>query len=188
MRTTVIDTRQPKVRSYLTREEIDAILAALQWCGRRDYALLLTMYNTGARVSEISFLHQNPVRFGTKSYVQLHGKGRKERLIPLWPRTARILKEWFREIGLRDSAVAFPQRSRRTAFTVCYPPLTPQSGPSSCLSFCRPQTKTSLASCGPARDCDGLTPVGCGYCRHRALGWAMKALKQPVPTCTQISR
>ena len=90
---------------------MDAILAVLdrnQWCGRRDYALLLTMYNTGARVSEISFLHQNQVRFGTKSYVQLHGKGRKERLIPLWPRTARILKEWFREIGPRDSSVAFP--------------------------------------------------------------------------------
>jgi integrase/recombinase XerD len=100
-----------KVRSYLTREEMDAILTMLdrkQWCGRRDYALLLTMYNTGARVSEISFLHQNQVRFGTKSYVQLHGKGRKERLIPLWPRTARILKEWFREIGPCDSAVAFP--------------------------------------------------------------------------------
>ena len=66
------------------------------------------MYNTGARVSEISFLYQNHVRFGMKSYAQLHGKGRKERLIPLWPRTARILKEWFREIGPRDSAVAFP--------------------------------------------------------------------------------
>jgi integrase/recombinase XerD len=100
-----------KVRSYLTREEMDAILAVLdrnQWCGRRDYALLLTMYNTGARVSEISFLHQNQVRFGMKSHVQLHGKGRKERLIPLWPRTARILKEWFRETGPRDSAAAFP--------------------------------------------------------------------------------
>ena len=100
-----------KVRSYLTREEMDAILTVLdrnKWCGRRDYALLLAMYNTGARVSEISFLHQNQVHFGTKSYVQLHGKGRKERLIPLWPRTARILKEWFREIGTRDSAVAFP--------------------------------------------------------------------------------
>ncbi len=100
-----------KVRSYLTREEMEAILAVLdrnQWCGRRDYALLLTMYNTGARVSEISFLRQNEVSFGTKSHVQLHGKGRKERLIPLWFRTARILKEWFREIGTRDSAVAFP--------------------------------------------------------------------------------
>lgn len=100
-----------KVRSYITREEMDAILTALdrnQWCGRRDYALLLTMYNTGARVSEISFLHQNQVNFGTKSYVQLHGKGRKERSIPLWPRTARILKEWFREIGPRDGAAAFP--------------------------------------------------------------------------------
>jgi site-specific recombinase XerD len=55
-----------KVRSYLTREEMDAILAVLdrnQWRGRRDYALLLTMYNTGARVSEMSFLYQNQVHF-----------------------------------------------------------------------------------------------------------------------------
>src|SRR6266852_2845109 len=90
---------------------MDAILAVLdrnQWRGRRDYALLLTMYNTGARVSEMSFLHQNQVRFGTKSYVQLHGKGRKDRVIPLWPRTARILKEWFRELGQREPTMAFP--------------------------------------------------------------------------------
>src|SRR5947199_2179094 len=39
----------------------------------------------------------------------------------------------------------------------------------SCLSFDKPQTKTSLASYSPARDRDGFTPVGCGYCRHRAL-------------------
>jgi len=102
------DTR---VRQYLTREEMDAILTTLdrkQWCGRRDYVLLLTMYNTGARVSEISALCQDQVSLGTKSYVHLRGKGRKERSVPLWPITAQVLKEWFREIGARDGAVAFP--------------------------------------------------------------------------------
>jgi hypothetical protein len=54
------------------------------WCGRRNYALLLTMYNFGARVarvSEISGLRQSHVTLGAKSYVQLHRKGRKDRSI-----------------------------------------------------------------------------------------------------------
>jgi site-specific recombinase XerD len=102
------DTR---MREYLTREEMDAILDSIDrahWRGRRDYALLLTLYNSGARVSEISGLRQGHITFAGKSYVQLHGKGRKERVVPLWPRTARILKEWFRELGFREQAVAFP--------------------------------------------------------------------------------
>jgi integrase/recombinase XerD len=102
------DTR---MRPYLTHEEMDAILKGLdrkQWCGRRDYALLLTMYNTGARVSEISGLLQHHVSLGSKSYVHLHGKGRKERTVPLWPITAQVLKGWFRETGTIDSDAAFP--------------------------------------------------------------------------------
>jgi len=100
-----------RLREYLTREEMDAVLASIdrtQWRGRRDYALLLTMYNSGARVSEISALRQGQITFAGKSYVQLHGKGRKERVVPLWPRTARILKEWFRELGHQEQAMAFP--------------------------------------------------------------------------------
>lgn len=100
-----------KVREYLTHEEMEAILASLDrthWYGRRDYALLLTMYNSGARVSEISTLRQNQVRFGRKSYIQVHGKGRKDRTIPLWPKTAQVLKDWFRELGQQEQAMAFP--------------------------------------------------------------------------------
>ena len=100
-----------QVREYLTREEIEAILVSIDrsyWCGRRDYALLLTMFNTGARVSEIATLHQNRVNLGTKSYVQLQGKGRKDRSIPLWSRTTRVLKEWFRELEKQKQTVAFP--------------------------------------------------------------------------------
>jgi integrase/recombinase XerD len=55
---------------YLTRPEVDAILAANQlteWSGRRDYALLLSLYNTGARVSEIISLQRSHFSFGVKS-------------------------------------------------------------------------------------------------------------------------
>jgi|SRR5437660_1731423 len=100
-----------KVRSYVTREEMDAILAALErttWCGRRDHTLLLTMYNTGARVSEMSSLRQDQISFGAKSYVHLCGKGRKERSVPLWSRTAQTIKEWLREIGRNENALVFP--------------------------------------------------------------------------------
>ena len=100
-----------KVRPYLTRDEMEAILASIdrtQWRGRRDYALLLTLYNTGARVSEIATLQRNQVSIASKSYLQLHGKGRKDRMVPLWPRTAKILKEWFRELQTPPATVAFP--------------------------------------------------------------------------------
>ena len=112
-----------KVRDYVTREEMDAVLASLdrtRWCGRRDYALLLTMYNAGARVSEIASLRQQHVTFGPTCYVQLHGKGRKERSIPLWPKTAQIVKEWFREIDAREDAMAFPniRRAPLTRFAI----------------------------------------------------------------------
>ena len=90
-----------KLVGYLTREEMDAILATpdrTQWLGRRDYALLLTLYNTGARVSEMTSLKREQVRFGAKTYIELLGKGRKERPVPLWPHTVHVLESWFGEL------------------------------------------------------------------------------------------
>jgi integrase len=100
-----------KVRDYVTREEVEAILAVFdqkQWLGRRNYALLLTLYNTGARVSEIIALRQNQFSLGSKGQVHLCGKGRKERLVPLWSRTAVVLKSWFAELTLSNMTFAFP--------------------------------------------------------------------------------
>lgn len=98
------------VRS-LSRDEIDAILAApdrSQWRGRRDYALLMTMYNTGARVSEVIALRQEQIQFGSTTLINLMGKGRKERSIPLCPDAARTLKTWFRELEILHTTIAFP--------------------------------------------------------------------------------
>jgi integrase/recombinase XerD len=96
---------------YLTREEIDAVLAAPDqstWIGRRDYALLLTMYNSGARLSEMTGMLRGQVKFDSTTHLQLHGKGRKERVVPLWAKTGRVLRSWFRELELKTTEVAFP--------------------------------------------------------------------------------
>jgi integrase/recombinase XerD len=97
---------------YLSRDEVKALLAAPDrtvWSGRRDHALLLTLYNTGARVSEIIALRREQVRLdATGAHVELLGKGRKERVVPLWVETARVLRAWFTELGDDGNGVAFP--------------------------------------------------------------------------------
>ena len=100
-----------KLIAYLTRSEMQALLAtpdASKWSGRRDYALLLTLYNSGARVSEITALRRGQVCFDTCTFLQLTGKGRKERTVPLWQETARVLKAWFEELGGDTGQIAFP--------------------------------------------------------------------------------
>ncbi len=61
--------------------------------GKRDYILLVTMFNTGARVQEILNLRLNDLQLVKPYQVRLIGKGRKERLCPLWPQTAQLLQE-----------------------------------------------------------------------------------------------
>jgi integrase/recombinase XerD len=101
---------------YLTRAEMEAILAAPDpktWSGRRDYALLLTLYNTGARVSEIINVERRHLSFGATTYLELHGKGRKERTVPLWPTTARALKQRLEDLpDATPTAVVFPSARR----------------------------------------------------------------------------
>jgi site-specific recombinase XerD len=96
---------------YLTRPEIEAILGVPNtqtWSGRRDHALLLTLYNTGARISETLALQQDHISFGTSSFVQFNGKGRKERSVPLWPKTSRTLRTWIEKRGENGDRLLFP--------------------------------------------------------------------------------
>ena len=96
---------------YLTRPEMDAVLAApnrTQRAGQRDYALLPTMYNSGARVTEIASLQRRHIQIGATSFLEIHGKGRKERKVPIWPKTARTLKTGLEVCAPSAESPAFP--------------------------------------------------------------------------------
>lgn len=79
---------------YLDKAEIDALLACPDrrtQQGRREYALLLFLYNTGARASEASELTISDLHLDNAS-VNILGKGRKRRQCPLWPATVGVLR------------------------------------------------------------------------------------------------
>jgi integrase/recombinase XerD len=81
---------------YLEKAEIDAVLATpdrRRRLGQRDYALLLFLYNTGARADETAHLTRGALDLGRPASVRILGKGRKIRLCPLWDHTAQILRE-----------------------------------------------------------------------------------------------
>lgn len=84
----------PPPTVFLERDEIQALFAGLPTMGSqalRDHALLLFLYNTGARAQEAADLRQGNLELAQRR-VRLHGKGDKWRACPLWEETARILE------------------------------------------------------------------------------------------------
>ena len=85
----------PPPMPYLEKAEMDALLAApdrRRPQGQRDYALLLFLYNTGARADEAARTTVGALQLGPPPSVRLLGKGGKTRLCPLWPHTATVLE------------------------------------------------------------------------------------------------
>jgi site-specific recombinase XerD len=97
---------------FLTHAEIEAILAATDdtWTGRRDHLLILLLYNTGARISELLALRVQDVLGPQAKQVELQGKGRKQRTLPLWRQTQRLLRQWIRENRLTPPMPLLPNR------------------------------------------------------------------------------
>jgi integrase/recombinase XerD len=98
---------------YLTAAESQALLNAPDqstWHGRRDYTLLLVALRTGLRVSELIKLNRCDVHLGTGPHLRVHGKGRKDRAVPLTPSAAAALRAWLAERGGQPSDPAFPTR------------------------------------------------------------------------------
>lgn len=111
--------------AYLETEEVRAMLDATDRgtrAGRRDYALLLTLFNTGARVQEIVELRPCDLQLVRPLQARLFGKGRKERICPLWPQTAQALHELIGEEGGSNDTPIFRNRRGQplTRFGVRY--------------------------------------------------------------------
>ena len=99
---------------HLTRPEMIAVLGqpGADWTSQRDHLLLSLLYNTGARVSEIVGVRVVDVVLGGAACVHLHGKGRKDRSVPLWQSTAAAVRAWLHaNPDLRGSAALLPNRS-----------------------------------------------------------------------------
>lgn len=99
---------------HLTREEVNAVLGqpGAAWTPQRDHLLLTLLYNTGARVSEIIGVRVADVVLDGAACVHLHGKGRKERSVPLWKSSVATIRAWLRiNPQLTGQAALLPNRS-----------------------------------------------------------------------------
>jgi site-specific recombinase XerD len=109
---------------FLSREQMLAVMdiSTASWLGHRDRLLVTLLYNTGARVSEIVGVQVGDVILGPTSFVHLHGKGRKQRSLPLWKSTARDIGDWLgRNPQLTERSPLLPTRQGKAMdrATVC---------------------------------------------------------------------
>jgi site-specific recombinase XerD len=83
---------------FLSREEMLAVIGApgSSWTSQRDHLLLALLYNTGARVSEVIGVRVTDVVLDGAACVHLHGKGRKQRTVPLWRSTVKEVRAWLK--------------------------------------------------------------------------------------------
>lgn len=98
---------------FLTRDEMVAVLGKPgdTWSSQRDHLLLVLLYNTGARVSEIIGVRVMDIVLDGAACVHLRGKGRKQRSVPLWKTTVQEIRRWLRlNPTLHDQAALLPNR------------------------------------------------------------------------------
>jgi len=99
---------------HLSRKEVRGLLGAADtstWSGHRDRVLFQVLYNTGARVSEVTGMDVADLDLGDHPQVRIHGKGRKERVVPLWRETKTDLRRWLPQIRVRPQGPVFPNRN-----------------------------------------------------------------------------
>ena len=138
----------PPPVGWLTRAEMEAMLATPDRKtkrGRSEYALLLFLYNTGARVSEATQLRVRDLQIGSRNsghdLATLHGKGGRTRRCPLWPETERVLAD---EISGRAGEDAVFVSRLGTPFT--------RFGVYRLIDVARPESGTGRPNDNPARD------------------------------------
>jgi site-specific recombinase XerD len=102
--------------TYLTSHEAGALIDApdrTRWEGRRDHAIFTLAVHAGLRVSELIGLDCGDVVLGTGAHVRCHGKGRKQRAVPLTAPAQAVLNAWLDERAGRSEDPLFPTRTGR---------------------------------------------------------------------------
>jgi site-specific recombinase XerD len=98
-----------KLVNYLTAKEMQIILDAPNistLSGIRDRAMIYLCFAAGLRVSELVELYLNQLELYPQPTIHVIGKGRKERVLPLWKETAIVLKAW---IAVRPDTITTPE-------------------------------------------------------------------------------
>jgi len=105
---------EQQMLDFLTHEEMLAVLGqpGESWISQRDHLLLALLYNTGARVSEVIGVRVADVVLDTAACVHLHGKGRKQRAVPLWKTTVAEVRQWLHvNPSLQRDSALLPNRN-----------------------------------------------------------------------------
>lgn len=112
---------------YLEFEEITSVLNSVDRAtqdGRRDYVILSLMFNTGVRVQELIDIKANDLQLSKPFSVRILGKSRKERICPIWPETAHLLRQFLeeRKIDAREPVTVFTNHTGKplTRFGIRY--------------------------------------------------------------------
>ena len=119
IRSIAVKKTTPQPIGWLIKHEMEALLKVPERKsprGRIEYALLLFLYNSGARVSEATQLQAKDLqierRDGGHALVTIHGKGGKLRQCPLWPRTERVLAQLVQGRAATGDAVFLSRHQR----------------------------------------------------------------------------
>ena len=125
IRSIALKKATPQPIGWLSKTETKALLEVPNRGtprGRMEYALLLFLYNTGARVSEATDLVAEDLQIGRRdgghALVTIHGKGGKHRQCPLWPRTERVLSKLAQKQAPGDAVFLNRQQRPYTRFGV----------------------------------------------------------------------
>jgi integrase/recombinase XerD len=109
------------VLGYLGEQELGHLLAEIDRFakhGERDYILLSVLYDTGARIQELLDLTPGDFHLETPPFVRIRGKGRRERLCPLLPQSARLVRAFLSVQGRRlDEREPLLQNGRGSRLT-----------------------------------------------------------------------
>ena len=105
--------QETKIIEYISKEEFKAMINQCDdstYLGLRDKVMLMILYNTGIRVSELISLNWKSfkeIENNKSTYLFVTGKGRKERTLPLWKSTTELVKEYVHTYQLQNKTTIF---------------------------------------------------------------------------------